>query len=336
MRERLCHRCALLMDLLEHERLISVLLAAILVPIDFGRDRATGTSIGAADAHRVGPQRHDLVVLQEDHFLGISEERGDRGRDELLVLTETDDQWTLLPDTDEGVGLVVAHRDKCVVTRQVIERPPDSVREVPRVVECDQMGHDLRIGVGAELHEVPGKPRAQLDVVLDDPVEDDPDAAAGVLVGMRIAFSDRSVGRPSRMPDPARARDGARGGAITARERWDGPGRLPKRHLQGVKISDRPDAVNRIPVAPRDPGRVIAAVFEPAQALQQDRAARPLSDISDDSAHQLPPMNLMPDLITLLIALDINRDTGLSSFTHLIASRPRMTGSWASPRFGSS
>src|ERR1700736_1240264 len=51
------------------------------------------------------------------------------------------------------------------------------------------------------------------------------------------------------------------------------------------EIADRADVVESISLEQRKPGRVVAAVFEALEALEEKRLACPRPDISDDSAH---------------------------------------------------
>ena len=50
-----------------------------------------------------------------------------------------------MPDADQRVGLVVAHRHKRVVAVEVAERSADGVGQVSVVVERDQLRHDLGV-----------------------------------------------------------------------------------------------------------------------------------------------------------------------------------------------
>jgi hypothetical protein len=245
----------------------------------------------------------------------VGTERGDRRCHELLVLTEPHYEWTLFPHADERIGLIVTHCNKCIMTVEVSQGPPHRIRQITGIVECDQVSHDLGIGVRVELHQIAHEARTQLDMVLDDPIEDDADPTACVMVRVRVALSDCSVRCPSRMSDTDGTGDGVALDPITAR----GLCAATKRQFQRIEVADRTDAVHIISVTPRDPRRVVTPVLEPAQSVKQNRTARSVPHISDDSAHRRPPMKLIPDLITELTPPRIKRDTGPSSFTHLIA-----------------
>jgi hypothetical protein len=110
----------------------------------------------------------------------------------------------------------------------------------------------------------------ELPEVLDDPVEDDRDlvvVAAGQRV--RVLLGDAAVGGPARVAETRR-----RGRAVVA-------GRL----LQGLEIADRANVVESFVLAKCEPGRVVAAVFEPLETAKEEILRLPLPDVSDDPAH---------------------------------------------------
>ena len=109
-------RVGLLVDLLEHERLEPVLLARVLSHSTRSRAGACGRPSAPAICTRSGRRADDLAVGERRDLPRVRQERRDRGRDELLTVTESDHQRALAPDADQRVGLVVAHRDQRVVT----------------------------------------------------------------------------------------------------------------------------------------------------------------------------------------------------------------------------
>ena len=55
--------------------------------------------------------------------------------------------------------------------------------------------------------------------------------------------------------------------------------------------ADRADAVQAVLGLRRDPGGVIPAVLELLEAAQEDLLRGPMSDVTDDAAHGLPPFD---------------------------------------------
>ena len=55
--------------------------------------------------------------------------------------------------------------------------------------------------------------------------------------------------------------------------------------LQRLEVADDADVVERAVLAQREPGRVVAPVLEPLEALEQQVFTGSLADVSDDPAH---------------------------------------------------
>ena len=94
----------------------------------------------------------------------------------------------------------------------------------------------------------------QIEVVLDDAVVDDDDAAGAVAVRMRVLFGRAAVRGPAGVPD-----------AVVAVERLGGDDIFEPRQLAGA-----PPQLDRAVAHDRDAGRVVAAILEPPQAVDED------------------------------------------------------------------
>ena len=139
--------------------------------------------------------RH-LLVAHEDDVARVGENRRDVGRDEELLLAEPDDDRRAVADGDDLVGVVGGDQHQREQAAHVEQRAPDGVLEpVPLRLALDQVRDDLRVGLGDERVPLFLKLPLQIEVVLDDPVVDDDDAAGAVA--MRDARSPRSAGRGS-------------------------------------------------------------------------------------------------------------------------------------------
>ena len=205
--DRLGDGVGLLVDLLEHERLVAALLGGRLVPVharDLALDRR---AVGRQELDAAGRQHDDLLVLDVLHVARVGEKGGDRGAEELLAVAAADDQRALLARADERAGLVGAHADEGVVALELGVGGAHGLDEAAaRHVMRDEVGDDLGVGlrgeVGAHVAEAP----LEEEVVLDDPVDDDVDAVARVEVRVGVGLRDAPVRRPARMADPARRR----------------------------------------------------------------------------------------------------------------------------------
>src|SRR6185295_6266200 len=131
----------------------------------------------------------------------------------------------------------------------------------------DQVRDNFRVGVRGELVAERSEPGADRFVVLDDAVVHHRDAAGDVRVG--VALGGHAVRGPARMADA----DGAVQGVLLG---------------QLLELSHPPARAQALQRAIDDghAGRVVAAVLEALEALDQDRHDVAAGYRSDDSAHR--------------------------------------------------
>ena len=273
--DRLGDGLGLLVDLLEHERLVAALLGALVVPVELDRIVLDPGAVDACEDGALGRDRDDVAVVGELHLARLLQERGRVRGEEHLAVADPDHERRLVPRGDEDVGVVVVDDDEGEVPFELGERALDRLREIAVVVALDQVRDGLRVGLGAERVPLGDQALTQLAVVLDDPVQDDRHlraVAAGQRV--RVRLGDAAVRRPARVAEPVVRLRAVR----------------PRGLLQVLEIADRADVLEPAGFAQRDPGGVVAAVFEPLEPLQQELLALPWPDVSDDSAHARPPL----------------------------------------------
>ena len=114
--------------------------------------------------------------------------------------------------------------------------------------------------------------------ILDDAVVHDGDPVGRDRMG--IGLGRQAMGRPAGMPDADHA---------LHRLVVEPPGEVGELALGAAALDAAVDQG-------RDPGRIIAAVFEAAQPFDEPRRDRVLGDDSDDAAHQSLPPQPSPDL----------------------------------------
>ena len=204
--DRLRDGVRLLVDLLEHERLVAALLGDLLAPVDLvdlALDRLAG---GAEELDAVAAHDDDLVVLDQLHLAGVGEEGGDRGGDELLALAAADDQRALLARADQQLGLVGGDGHERVVTADARVRGEHGLDQVVAGLDAlrDQVGDDLGVGLRAEGRAVGDQRLLDLHVVLDDAVDHDVDALVVVGVRVGVGLVDAAVRGPARVADAGR------------------------------------------------------------------------------------------------------------------------------------
>ncbi len=104
--ERVAKRRRLLVDLLEHERLVAAFLGGGVVP---GHHRLLAHERRAGDVaelRAVGAERDDVAVLEHYHGARVRNEGRDRRGKEHLAVADADHERALVACADDDVGLV--------------------------------------------------------------------------------------------------------------------------------------------------------------------------------------------------------------------------------------
>ena len=259
----------LLVDLLEHE-------VPPLPAVDHRRAqgvREDGSAYGPAgpvqDPDRVGRHVGDVPVFQHHVPAGDPDEGRDVGSNEVLPRTHPDDERASPDRSDETMRVVRRHHPEGVGPFQGQDRIPDRVEQAaaPGEAAMNPVPDHLRVGLGVEpvagLEEI----RADIRMVLDDPVVDDRNLLAAHQ-RVRIRLGRLPVRRPPGVGDPR-----APVRSVPFDERFE------LRHLP-----HRADPVDAVPHH-RETGRIVAAVFDPPQAFEQEGNHVTPRDRPDDSTH---------------------------------------------------
>ena len=218
----------------------------------------------------------------------LAQEGGDGAGEEGLALAATDDERALLARADERLGLVERHRDEGVVALELGVGGAHGLQQrAGREVVGDQVGDDLGVGLAGEDRAHVGQALAHREVVLDDAVDHDVDAVGGVEVRVGVLLVDPPVGGPARVADAGGGRAGRGGDAagLVVDARRDGV-------AQVLEVADRADRVDRVAGDHRDAGRVVAAVLQAGEALEQQVLDGTLAYVADDAAHGRVPFSL--------------------------------------------
>ena len=159
--------------------------------------------------------------------------------------------------------------------RMRVERPARGALETAAAacrlqLLLDQVRDDLGVGLGDELVPLALQLALQLEVVLDDAVVHDDDAAGAVAVRVGVLLGRPAVRGPAGVPDAVFAVE--RVGLDRPPRDWRACPAL-RRRLMSPFLHDR------------DARRVVAAVFEPPQAVDQDGNDGLGADVADDAAH---------------------------------------------------
>ena len=179
-----------------------------------------------------------------------------------------DDQIRMIAEKNgEGKGAGEARQDRC---NRVLRR------RATLHFACNKVTDDLGIGLALKRPPLRDQLIAQRLEILDDPVVDERHRPDDVRV--RIADRRRTVRRPARVGDT--------GNAV----------KRIGRQLAGeiVELALGPPALQRAAVNRADACRIIAAIFEPLQPVEQPLRNVAPSDDPDNSAHTLTPPPCRP------------------------------------------
>ena len=230
------------------------------------------------DLVAVGGEHHGLVLAQLDGVAGVFDERRHVRADEHLAVADAEHQRRGPAGGHDRARLVGVGEHQREMALQPGQHGEHGLREIACgvavvVLPGDQVHGDLGVGVAGELHTLGLQLAAQPGVVLDDPVVDDRDLARGVAVRVRVAVGRPTVGGPAGVAEAGAAGEACRVGLV-------------QRGLEVGQPTGAPaDGQPAVTVEQRDSRGVIAAVFHPAQRVDDDSAGIPRSDIADDSAH---------------------------------------------------
>ena len=199
------------------------------------------------------------------------ENRGDIGGDEILAVTEAEDERGRGFGGNESAGLGLGQHDNRKRTAQLTHYCAHGVGQTRAGFELllDQVRNEFGIGFGTELVVALEQGGAQVEVILDDAVVDDGDGAG--LMRMGVALGRTAVRGPSRMADADAT----------------GDRRLIDQMAQVAELADgAPNFHAAGRGERRDTGRIVAAIFEAAEASEQNWRRFARAHITDYSAHR--------------------------------------------------
>ena len=216
-------------------------------------------AIGAEEARALAIDHRPVAIIQIGDALRQRRQRKAVGTDEHLVLAEAHRQRRTVLRADDQFGMAGEDHRQRIGALQPAEcraRRGDRIHAALEV-EIDKLRHRLGVGLGGELLAFRLKFGAQFGVVLDDAVVHDRYARGAVR--MRVALGRRAVRRPARMADAGRAGQ---------RQTIQHGGEIAKLALGSAALDVAVDQRG-------DAGAVVAAIFQPAQRIQDQRCCLP-------------------------------------------------------------
>ena len=276
---RLLCGARLLVDFLEHEVPVARLLGHHRIPHHSlgGLRNLRAGKVG--EFHAVPSDDGHFLVAKEHDIARVTQNGWNVGSHEELVLTEPDDDGGAVANRNDLSWIVGRddHQRKKAAKQQ--ERAPDRHFQA-RIFHFafDEMSDDLGIRFRDEPMALPLKLALQIEVVLDDAVVHDHDLPAAVAVRVRILFCRTTVRGPSCMADTVVA--GNRLGIDRVRK---------TRQLAG-----RPAQLDAAVVYHGNARRIVTAVLEAPEPLDEHGNDRLGPDVTNDAAHSLILVGLRP------------------------------------------
>ena len=173
------------------------------IPVDVAVGLFDGVHLRVEHADALCRQYGDLPVLHVDDVPGVADDGGHIGGDEVLAFAAADDEGTVLPGGDQGVGIVGADDAEGVGAFDPPQHPAHGFQHVMAfvIVELQQLGHHLRVGLRLEGHAVAQELLLDLHIVLNDAVVDQGNTAVLTDMGMGVDVVGLAVGGPAGVAD---------------------------------------------------------------------------------------------------------------------------------------
>ena len=203
-----------------------------------------------------------------DDAAGMADEGRGIGGEKHLALADPEHYRAAVAGDDDHVGVCGVEDGEPVGPADQPERRAHRGIERSRRHRRDQVCEHLGVGLRAKDDPIGFEPGAQLSGILDDAVMDDGDPVLGIAMRMGIAVARLAMRCPARMGDAGRA--------------------LEARRQQLFELAHPALAFGQTQLAAagdRDPGRIVAAIFEPMQPFDQDRRRVAPADVTDDATH---------------------------------------------------
>jgi hypothetical protein len=269
-------RAHLLVDLFLHE---------VMICAFFGRDRVPGHLVGLVDyglafqALHLQPMARDhrhLARLEEDYLASVFQDGGQVGGHEVLPLAQAD--YCSASVSDAGCHDLVRFTRRehhyTVGAFEMGERLAGCFRQrgLGRQVTLDQVDDHLRVRVRVEDRPFIDKILAQFQEIFYDAVMHHHHFTGHAKVWVGVASVWLAVGCPACMSDPQ----------LTVQ------GRFVYQALKAGKLARVPPDLDVAVLQDRQAGRVVAAVFQPFQSVQDDRRGVTRPDVTYNTAHGNP------------------------------------------------
>ena len=269
-RERMADHFRLLVDLLSHEVAI-----VALVDEETGGERAgdrplNGLAGAVADGDALPGQHRPVAVLEVGDGIGEGGERNSIGAHEHLARAVADGERAALARHDHQIVVAAEYQGEREGALETLQRVENGADRVAASLELagDEMGDDLGIGVARERGPFRHELSFQLVEVLDDAVMHHRHLLRHMRV--RICLDGLAMGGPARMPDACIAEERGRSQPIF--------------QIAQLALGAPP---SEMPILDgRHAGRIVAAIFESLQRVDELCRDRSLTEDANNAAHR--------------------------------------------------
>ena len=152
--------------------------------------------------------RHDghFAIVEEHDVARVAQDRRHVRGDKVFAVADADDDRRAVADGDELFRIVGREQHEREKPAHALHRAQHRVFEaVVLPFLLDEMRDDFGVGFRGEGVALGDELALDLEIVFDDAVVDDDDAARAVAMRMRVLFSRSAVCGPSRMAEAIQA-----------------------------------------------------------------------------------------------------------------------------------
>ena len=227
-------------------------------------------SFEVAEPHPIRREHGHVAIRQEKHVARVVQDGRHIGGDKIFTIAQSDDHRRAIAGGDDFIRVSACQHGQGEDAGQLLDGNSHRVFQVPLEVLLHQVGDDFGVRLRGEHVPLGFELVLERKVIFNDAVVHHHDIALAIAMRVRVLFRGPPVRGPARVPD-----------AVTAVDRV-----LPDGFFQVAQLSRGAANSQRIVIAINgDARRVIAAVFEAFQALEDNRNSLPLPDITDNSTH---------------------------------------------------
>jgi hypothetical protein len=278
-------RFGLLVDLLEHEVAEAALVGHMLSAAQQARRPLNPLAFTVVELDPQRRQQGHLPIFERQDRAGETGQGGGVTGTEKLPFTQADQQGRLTashhqstghfgPDHRQGIGPMQPGQHLLHRLEQQGSRGRLPGRQQLSKAPRHQVGNHFGVRIRAEHHPCGLQLLAQAAVVLDDAVLNHRQSAAAIEMGVGVALLWLAMGGPAGVADAAQTRGPL--GLIAGGEV----------HQFAFSLQTMQAALALLHSHCGDPGRVVTAVFELAQAIQQLGCRLARTNQGNDAAHR--------------------------------------------------